>query len=181
MVSDFLTKKIGPRGRPLTAMLTVAMGVPLQFIMWYWIEPGSSLNNVWVFFLIQALFNLTAVWAQPGCNFPVLGQIVTGRDRNKVMCWEMAFENTMATIIGSNAVPYVIQAFGSNKIAYDGHQDLEQARTLGFAQAIMICCPWLICFVVYSLLLWSFPKDVARVQREMTLAKTKETELESNI
>merc|ERR1712060_338012 len=82
-----------PRGRPLTAMLTVAMGVPLQFILWYGIEPGSALNNVWVFFLIQALFNLTAVWAQPGCNFPVLGQIVTGKDRNKVMCWEMAFEN----------------------------------------------------------------------------------------
>jgi len=179
IVSDFLAKKMGPRGRPLTAMLTVAMGVPLQFFMWYGIAPGSALNNVWVFFLIQALFNLTACWAQPGCNFPVLGQIVTGKDRNKVMCWEMAFENTMATIIGSNAVPYVIQALGSSKITYDGHQDLEQARTLGFAQAIMICCPWLICFAVYSLLLWSFPVDVKRVEKEMALVEKKGAELES--
>merc|ERR1712066_645481 len=178
IVSDFLTGKIGPRGRPLTAMLTVAMGVPLQFVMWYGIEPGSALNNVWIFFLIQALFNLTAVWAQPGCNFPVLGQIVTGRDRNKVMCWEMAFENTMATIIGSNAVPYVIKALGSSKITYDGHQDLVQARTLGAAQAIMICCPWLICFAVYTLLLWSFPIDVARVEKETSLSE-KGAELES--
>jgi len=181
IVSDYLAKKIGPRGRPLTAMLTVAMGVPLQFIMWYGIAPGSALNNVWVFFVIQAVFNLVANWAQPGCNFPVLGQIVTGKDRNKVMCWEMAFENTMATIIGSNAVPYVIEAFGSNKIKYDGHQDLEQARTLGYAQAIMICCPWTWGFAVYSLLLWSFPIDVARVEKEITLAKSKETELESTI
>merc|ERR1712004_809218 len=126
IVSDFLTGKIGPRGRPLTAMLTVAMGVPLQFIMWYGIEPGSSLNNVWVFFLIQALFNLTAVWAQPGCNFPVLGQIVTGKDRNKVMCWEMAFENTMATIIGSNAVPYVIRWLGMEDIKYEERVDIDQ-------------------------------------------------------
>merc|ERR1712014_374119 len=181
IVSDFLTGKIGPRGRPLTAMLTVAMGVPLQFIMWYGIEPGSALNNVWVFFLIQALFNLTAVWAQPGCNFPVLGQIVTGKDRNKVMCWEMAFENTMATIIGSNAVPYVIKALGSSKITYDGHQDLEQARTLGIAQAIMICCPWLICFAIYSLLLWSFPVDVKRVEKDMSLVEEKGAELESQM
>merc|ERR1712217_266670 len=179
IVSDFLAKKIGLRGRPLTAMLTVAMGVPLQYIMWYGIAPGSALNTVWVFFAIQALFNLTACWAQPGCNFPVLGQIVTGKDRNKVMCWEMAFENTMATIIGSNAVPYVIKAFGSNKITYDGHQDLEQARTLGFAQAIMICCPWLICFGVYSLLLWSFPVDVKRVEKEMALVEKRGVELES--
>merc|ERR1711933_174204 len=150
IVSDFLAGKIGPRARPLTAMLTVAMGVPLQFIMWYGIEPGSALNNVWVFFLIQALFNLTAVWAQPGCNFPVLGQIVTGKDRNKVMCWETAFENTCATIIGSNAVPYIIQAMGSDGIKYEERQDLEQARALGTAQAIMVCIPWLICFGVYS-------------------------------
>merc|ERR1712083_790980 len=179
VVSDFLVKRIGVRGRPLTAMLTVASGVPLQFIMWYGIAPGSALNNVWVFFAIQALFQLLANWAQPGCNFPVLGQIVTGKDRNKVMCWEMAFENTMATIIGSNAVPLVIQAFGSSKISYDGHQDLEQARTLGFAQAIMICCPWLICFSVYSLLLWSFPIDVKRVEKKMALAEKKGPELES--
>jgi len=179
IVSDFLTKKMGPRGRPLTAMLTVAMGVPLQFMMWYGIAPGSALNNVWVFFLIQALFNLTACWAQPGCNFPVLGQIVTGKDRNKVMCWEMAFENTMATIIGSNAVPYVIQAFGSNKITYDGHQDLDQARTLGLAQAIIICCPWLVCFAVYSLLLWSFPIDVKRVEKGRAPVEKKGAELES--
>merc|ERR1719410_2157127 len=133
IVSDFLAKKMGLRGRPLTAMLTVAMGVPLQFVMWYAIAPGSSLNNVWIFFFIQALFNLTAVWAQPGCNFPVLGQIVTGKDRNKVMCWEMAFENTMATIIGSNAVPYVIKALGSSDIKYEEKQDIGQARTLGLA------------------------------------------------
>merc|ERR1712050_497052 len=178
IVSDFLAGKIGPRARPLTAMLTVAMGVPLQFIMWYGIAPGSALNTVWVFFAIQALFNLLANWAQPGCNFPVLGQIVTCKDRNKVMCWEMAFENTMATIIGSNAVPLVIQAFGSDKITYNGQQDLEQARTLGLAQTVIICCPWLICFAIYSLLLWSFPVDVKRVQKEMESVQKKDTALE---
>merc|ERR550525_872807 len=178
LVSDRLTKMIGPRGRPLTAMLTVGFGIPLQYVLWYGIFPGSPLNNVWTFVAIQALFNLLANWAQPGCNFPVLGQIVTGKDRNKVMCWEMAFENTMATIIGSNAVPLVIEAFGSDKITYDGHQDLEEARTLGFAQTIMICFPWLICFAVYSLLLWSFPIDVERVEKETSLAE-KGTELQS--
>merc|ERR1711948_242594 len=162
----------GLRRGPCSGCLLLACSV------WYGIAPGSALNNVWVFFVIQALFNLTAGWAQPGCNFPVLGQIVTGKDRNKVMCWEMAFENTMATIIGSNAVPLVIGAFGSDKITYDGQPDLEQARTLGFAQTIMICCPWLICFAVYSLLLWSFPVDVARVQKETAMLEKGKEELE---
>jgi len=173
LVSDFLVTKIGCRGRPLTAMMTVGFGIPLQFMLWYGIAPGSALNTVWVFFAIQSFFNLLANWAQPGCNFPVLGQIVTGKDRNKVMCWEMAFENTMATIIGSNAVPIVINLLGSNDIKYEEKQDLLQARALGVAQAIIVCVPWLICFGVYSGLLWSFPIDVERVQKEKAL----ETEL----
>ena len=56
--------------------------------------------------------------------------------------------------------------FGSDKIAYNGQPDLEQARTLGLSQTIVICIPWMICFAVYSLLLWSFPIDIARVQKE---------------
>merc|ERR1719195_1174991 len=165
LVSDWLIKKIGPRGRPVTAMLTVGFGIPLQYMLWYGIFPGSDWCTLEVFFVIQVFFNLLANWAQPGCNFPVLGQIVTGKDRNKVMCWEMAFENTMATIIGSNAVPYVISWLGSDKIDYNG-TDLVQARALGTAQAIIICIPWLICFGVYSGLLWSFPLDLKRVQEE---------------
>jgi len=150
----------------MTAMLTVGFGIPLQYMVWYGIPPGSPFNEIWTFFTLQTLFNLLAQWAQPGCNFPVLGQIVTGKDRNKVMCWEMAFENTMATIIGSNAVPYVISWLGSDDIKYNDEPDLEQARALGAAQAIMVCIPWLICFCVYSGLLWSFPLDAKRVEAE---------------
>merc|ERR1712217_840662 len=166
MGSDVLNKKIGPRSRGLTAVMTVAMGIPLQYMLWDGIAPGSAWNNVYAFVAILILFNLLAGWAQPGCNFPILGQIVTGKDRNKVMCWEMCFENSMATIIGSNAVPYVIQWLGSDDIKYNDEPDLVQARALGTAQAIMVCIPWLICFCVYSGLLWSFPLDVKRVEGE---------------
>merc|ERR1711878_216436 len=133
LVSDFLVSKVGCRGRPMTAMMTVGFGIPLEFMLFYGIAPGSALNTVWVFFAIQSGFNFLAIWAQPGCNFPVLGQIVVGKDRNKVMCWEMAFENTMATIIGSNAVPLVISAFGADEIKYDGEANFDRAEILGLA------------------------------------------------
>merc|ERR1712012_142428 len=170
LVSDFLVTKIGCRGRPLTAMLTVGFGIPLQFLLWYGIPPGSALNTVWVFFTIQVFFNLLANWAQPGCNFPVLGQIVTGKDRNKGMCWEMAFENTMATIIGSNAVPYVIRWLGMEDIKYEERVDIDQARTLGLATALIVCIPWLICAGVYAMLIKAFPADVKRKEAEEAAA-----------
>jgi len=167
MVSDFLVSKIGCRGRPATAMMTVGFGIPLEFMLWYGIAPGSALNTVWVFFTIQCLFNFLAIWAQPGCNFPVLGQIVVGKDRNKVMCWEMALENTMATILGSNAVPLVLKAFDA-EIDQDTitYPNLEMARNLGLASVLVIVIPWTICFFVYSGMLWSFPIDSERVRKE---------------
>merc|ERR1712217_780161 len=165
-VSDQLCKKFGLRGRPLTAMISVGFGIPLRFMLWYGIPPGSPFNEIWTFFTIQTLVGLLASWAQPGCNFPVLGQIVTGKDRNKVMCWETTFETTIAMIISSNAVPLVTKLLGYDDIRYIGEPDLEQARALGAAQAIMVCIPWSICFCVYSGLLWSFPLDVKRVEAE---------------
>merc|ERR1712032_160095 len=167
VVSDSLVKKFGPRGRPMTALATISMGIPLQFLIWYGIPPGSYFNNVWVFMFIQTLFQLLGGWCQPGCNFPVLGQIVTGKDRNKVMCWEMAFENTCATIIGSNAVPYVIKWLGSDDIDFNGETDLVQARALGTAQTLIIVIPWAISFLVYANLLWAFPLDLKRVEAEL--------------
>jgi len=177
MVSDFLVSKIGCRGRPMTAMMTVGFGIPLEFMLFYGIAPGSALNTVWVFFAIQSGFNFLAIWAQPGCNFPVLGQIVVGKDRNKVMCWEMAFENTMATIIGSNAVPLVIKALGAEDIEYEEKQDLEAARTLGLASTIVIVIPWTICFCVYTCMLWSFPIDYERVKAEKAMLGEGDSEL----
>merc|ERR1711994_249924 len=145
-------------------------------MLWYGIFPCSEWFNLQGFFTIQVFFNLLANWAQPGCNFPVLGQIVTGKDRNKVMCWEMAFENTMATIIGSNAVPYVIRWLGMEDIKYEERVDIDQARALGTATALIVVIPWSICFLVYAMLIKAFPADVKRKEAEEA-ATVDDTEL----
>merc|ERR1712061_227659 len=166
VVSDALNKQIGPRSRGLTAVITVAMGIPLQYMLWYGIAPGSAWNNVYAFVAILILFNLLAGWAQPGCNFPILGQIVTGKDRNKVMCWEMCFENSMAIIIGNTALPVIVEAISGGQIDYDEGVNLEDARTLGTATALIACSAWSICIVVYMGLVWSFPRDLERLESE---------------
>merc|ERR1711920_340821 len=166
VVSDALNKQIGPRSRGLTAVITVAMGIPLQYMLWYGIAPGSAWNNVYAFVTILILFNLLAAWAQPGCNFPILGQIVTGKDRNKVMCWELCFENSMAIIIGNTALPVIVEAISGGQIDYDEGVNLEDARTLGTATALIACSAWSICMVVYMGLVWSFPRDLERLESE---------------
>merc|ERR1712186_84497 len=72
----------------------------------------------------------------------------------------------MASIVGGIGVPLVNRWLGSDDIKYNDEPDLEQARALGAASAIMVCIPWLICLCAYSGLLWSFPLDVKRVEAE---------------
>merc|ERR1712156_501443 len=61
LVSDWLITKIGPAGRPLTAVLTVAFGIPLQFMLWYGIYPGSLLHDS---SLLQSACKLGPAWLQ---------------------------------------------------------------------------------------------------------------------
>lgn len=91
---------------------------------------------------------------------------MTGKDRNKVMCWEMCFENSMAIIIGNTALPVIVEALSGGQIDYDEGVNLEDARTLGTATALIACVAWSICMVVYAGLMWSFPGDLERLESE---------------
>jgi len=160
-ISDVLYKKMSYRARPLTAQVSVALGIPCQFLFWYLIKPASEYQTLPVILGILILFNIVAPWPQPGCNFPVLSEIVTGENRNKTICWEMAFENTCATIIANVAVPVVLGFYGiaDFKLDADNPKDLPMARTFGIAHTWVVCLPWLVTFVVYSLLHFTFPDD----------------------
>jgi len=167
-VSDCLAERMGPKGRPFCAVLTVAMGIPILFFLYVILPPENvTILNLCI---IMALFNFLATWAQPGCNFPVMSQIVTSGNRNKIICWEMAIENSMSIILGSN-LPYLLGLIlGYGKIeAVNGYPDVPRAYKLRVLQVIATCGPWTICFFVYIALMWSFPKDLAELEKEKAL------------
>merc|ERR1711920_922189 len=87
--------------------------------------------------------------------------------------WRISFAAvSSAAFIGSNAVPILIRWLGSEDIEYNDEPDLDQARALGTAQAIIVCIPWMICFCVYSGLLWAFPYDLKRKEAEESVDNT---------
>jgi len=164
VVSDFLVLRVGPSGRPLSAVISVGIGVPLMFTLYQIIPPESI--NVPIMFVIFFAFNTLCQWPQPGCNFPVIGQIVTSDNRNKIICWEMALENTMATILGAQLPYFLSVLLGYGAFAPESYPDYDMARKLGNVQAIATCGPWTICFFVYASLMWSFPRDLKRIENE---------------
>ena len=88
MVADALARRFGYHGRPLSAQITVAIGIPLVFLQFYGIPAGSG--SFGTYFALIAGFGVLGSWAQSGTNFPILSDIVPASDRSKVMAWECA-------------------------------------------------------------------------------------------
>jgi len=169
VVADCLAKRLGYHGRPLNAQITVGIGIPMIWL-WFWqIQPGSEASNFGVYFTIIAAFSLLGCWAQSGTNFPILSDIVPPKNRSKVMAWECALENSIATAIGPLFVANLAEKFFRYKFGEEEKQGMSipAATALGKAMAVTICIPWLVTFIMYSLMHFTYPRDMRRVKAQM--------------
>eukprot|EP00438_Fugacium_kawagutii_P027870 Skav203268 [mRNA] locus=scaffold2987:93412:96144:+ [translate_table: standard] len=175
MIADCLARRFGYHGRPLSAQITVAIGIPMVFLQFYGIPPGEGTFGV--YFTLIAAFGLLGSWAQSGTNFPILSDIVPASDRSKVMAWECAMENSLANAIGPSMVSSLAFAFGYKFGAEElSGQSLSSARALGQAMAATICIPWMITLAAYSLLHWSYPRDMRRLREKQEKAAQEKAE-----
>ncbi|CAJ1328562.1 unnamed protein product, partial [Effrenium voratum] len=140
VIADALARRLGYHGRPLSAQLSVAMGIPLVYLWFAGLEPGSEAATFGLYFTVIAAFSLLGNWAQSGTNFPILSDIVPPKHRSKVMAWECALENSIATAVGPLLVANLAKAFGyvfkSEEDMPDG-RDLDSANALGMAMAAL--------------------------------------------
>jgi len=161
VVSDLLAWRFLLHGRPLSAQITVACGLPLIYMIFQGIPPGHG--SFGTYLALNIAFGILGSWAQSGTNYPILSHIVPADARSRVMAWESALENSLANAIGPTVVGLLAEdvfgyKFGSQSA--DGGPDLASADALGKAMAAVICIPWVICFFAYTLLHWSYPRDV---------------------
>ncbi|CAE7224399.1 spns1 [Symbiodinium sp. KB8] len=168
VVADCLAARLGYHGRPLSAQITVAIGIPLIYLWFLGIPPGSPASTFGVYFTIIAAFSLLGNWAQSGTNFPILSDIVPPKHRSKVMAWECALENSIATLIGPVFVAKLAMMFGYTFGEEEAEgKSLSAATALGQAMAATICIPWLVTFALYSLLHKSYPADMRRLKAQL--------------
>merc|ERR1719203_2443362 len=80
--------------------------------------------------------------------------------------WSMTTENSLAAFLGPVFLTYLAdQVFHfqlSEMSAADG-ANLPAAEKFGKALFVTVCTPWLAAFVVYSILHWTVPRDLARL------------------
>mmetsp|Transcript_41342 Transcript_41342/g.76948 ORF Transcript_41342/g.76948 Transcript_41342/m.76948 type:complete len:475 (-) Transcript_41342:388-1812(-) len=162
-IADFLARKLGYHGRPLSAQITVFTGIPLMYMQFYGLPPGQG--TFWEYFAITAAFGLLGMWAGVGTNLPILSDIVPAEHRCKVMAWEGALESSTAAAVGPVAVSFLAQDLFGYTFGEDMGDPLESASALGKAMAATICIPWTVTFLAYGLLHWSYPRDMRLLRK----------------
>mmetsp|Transcript_26017 Transcript_26017/g.56783 ORF Transcript_26017/g.56783 Transcript_26017/m.56783 type:complete len:560 (+) Transcript_26017:38-1717(+) len=177
MVADALSRRFGLHGRPLNAQITVAIGIPIIYLIFMGIPPGEG--SFAGYFLLIAGFGILGSWAQSGTNFPVLASIVPANSRSKVMAWECALENSIANALGPPVVAFLATKCFGYKFGEEekSGKSIASAEALGQAMTAVICFPWLICFCAYSLLHWSYPRDIRRLQKKQQQQEAEAVEL----
>lgn len=153
-------------GRPMVAQISVLSGIPIAWrtFMCY-PEPGYALP----FYLpLVVSLGILATWCAAGVNLPILSEIVPADRRSSVMAWETALEGSSAAVFGNAAVGLLAQ----NVFGYDigavmeaGTDQLDHKviEALGKALTCTTVLPWLLCFVFFTFLHWSYPADLARL------------------
>merc|ERR1712151_1243702 len=169
-IADALAHRCGYHGRPLSAQITVAIGIPAMWLIFGGIPAGKG--GFGVYFALICVFGLLGSWAQSGTNFPILSEIVPADSRSRVMAWECALENSLANLLGPPVVTNLAMSFGYEfgSAAEDG-KDIASAAALGKAMQAVVCLPWCMTLMAYTLLHWTYPRDVKRLssKRNLTL------------
>jgi len=181
-VGDSLSRLSRHHGRPITAQISVLAGIPVAWFIFMTQPPESSAFTYYLMLMI--VLGLTATWCGVGVNLPILSEIVKDDRRATIMAWEGTLESSCSQIFGNSMVGLLAQSvFGYDlanaKSLGDGHRDPANTKALGTALMMVSFFPWMLCFVCYTLLHWSYPRDLKWLADQDAQAKAAEAELKS--
>merc|ERR1739841_324719 len=169
-IGDALAQRCPKSGRPLTANISVASGIPLVFLIFVAPVPTGWLP-FWWYALLLLVIGLTASWTYTGVNLPILAELVDVQRSSSILAWETALEASVAAVAGNAGVSFLAQhCFGYNleeakKTFREEGSDATNAHALGMAMVLTAIPPWFLCFLCYLVLHWAYRRDKKRLAR----------------
>lgn len=172
VLGDCAVRRCRLHGRPLVAQISVFSGIPLACLT-FMVDPPST-GTFWYYLFLVVMLGLTATWCGSGVNPPILSEIVPANSRSTIMCWQTALEGSFSAVCGNALVGLLAQdvfGYDLSNASREGASDPHSRRALGSALSLTVALPWVLCLGFYTMLHWSYPRDLQRVQRERDAAK----------
>lgn len=145
VLGDWAEGKSPKYGRTIIGQISIFSGIPLSYILFSQTENWGF----WPFFFLCFVTALLISWPGKGAKEPMMQGVVPPELR--------ATAFAMTTFIESGFAAVAAYIAGN------------LADTIGFTRALMwtIPFPWIICFLLYSLFYWAYPRDAAKLRALM--------------
>lgn len=168
VIGDALSRWSKYHGRPLTAQISVGMGIPVVVALFLSIPRHP--DHFYEYMGTLLTMGLVTSWCSGGVNAPILSQVVIDRQAT-VFAWLVAVQGGAAYAIGAPTTAFLAEnVFGYEKrhmhLGEVQKEEVFHARQAKNAEALgsaMLWCttvPWLICFVCYSFLHFTYKPDL---------------------
>jgi len=167
-IGDRLSRCSKNHGRPITAQLSVLAGIPVAWLLF--MQRPSESEAFAYYLVLMVVLGLTATWCGVGVNLPILSELVAGDRRATIMAWEGTLESSCSAIFGNAMVGFLAQHVFGYDLSASGAGGAENTKALGSALMLVSFFPWVLCFVCYSFLHWSYGRDLKRVQERQAVA-----------
>jgi len=170
MVGDYLARWSPKHGRPLTAQISVAAGIPLigSILAVVPRDPGYFPT----YCVLMFAFGVMASWCAAGVNRPILAEIVDERDRASVFAWLVTIDGSFAALFGAPMVGFLAESvFGyhpSTLLVSQMPIEQRQTNAAALGHALLWCCivPWLLCLICFSFLHVTYAQDINMADKE---------------
>jgi MFS family permease len=167
IIGDRLSDFSESHGRPLTAQLSVFLGIPIVLAIFTLNPPAdSSFQSI---LPLMFVLGVVSSWCSSGCNRPVFCEIVPAKNRASFMAWEFCLEHTCGHIVGPVAVSLISKKMFHYAVerqqvsAMTPAARATNAHALGGAIAFSTTLPWIMCFLLYGLLHCTYKYDLPPV------------------
>jgi len=186
IIGDALAQRCPNSGRPFTANISVASGIPLVFLIFAVSVPTGWIPFWWYFMLLLAM-GLTANWCMTGVNWPILAELVDVQRSSSILAWENGIESAIAAVAGNAAVGFLAQNFfgydvqAAKELVRSGGGDAGDAHALGQAVLFTAIPPWVLCCLFYVLLHWAYRFDKHRLSRSKSSGSSSDSSSDSSM
>lgn len=162
-IGDVVASRYPNHGRILATQFSVFIGIPFSLFVFKALpDGGSSVFVVVIYAVTIFIFAVLTAWPAPCANNPIFSEIVPPSQRNLVYSFDRCFEGAVAafaTPLVGHMSETMFGFSGTSTVSGDPAVDLPNAHALGSALVAFTTLPWLFCFIVYSSIHATYPKD----------------------
>jgi len=180
-IGDGLNKVWPHHGRVLTAEMAVYGGIPIAYFS-FMVRVAADYRVMYYGILTVAL-GLIATWTPAGTNSPILCSLAEPHERALILSWQTSLEGSIGAL-GPILFAFLLEdVFGYNTQCNKEEFELanpelcNNIEAAGNALFWCSCGPWAICGMMYSSLHYTFPRDLANIERERTALQGEGTEI----